>query len=336
MTSEVQALLATLRDGSRRGLARAITLLESTRADHRAAAEDLLERLTRETPAGTSWRVGISGAPGVGKSTFIEAFGLRALEAGRRVAVLAVDPSSSVSGGSILGDKTRMPLLSRSTEAFIRPSPAAGSLGGVARRTRETLMLCEAAGYDLIVVETVGVGQSEVAVSAMTDLFLLILSPGGGDDLQGIKRGIMELVDIVVVNKSDGDLAAAAGRSAADVSNALELMRPRTPGWSPEVLNCSSLNGTGIGEVWHAVGRYIHHLGDDGLTRRRAEQAVQWFWNEIAALLEQRFRDHAGVRALLPRLEHGVREGAVLPHRAARQALAEFLEVPRYPRRADP
>src|SRR3954452_22383423 len=219
--------------GDRRALARAITMAESTRADHRAEAEALLAEVLPHV--GGSVRVGISGAPGAGKSTFIEALGVHLIERGHRLAVLAVDPSSTRSGGSILGDKTRMEELSRRSEAFIRPSPSGGTLGGVARRTREALLLCEAAGHDVVLVETVGVGQSEVAVAGMLDVFVLLLAPGGGDDLQGVKRGIVELADVVVVNKADGDLAAAAERTAADYANALHFLRSRTEGWEVRV-----------------------------------------------------------------------------------------------------
>src|SRR6478672_11136472 len=225
-------------DGDRRALARAITLVESTRADHRAEAEALLAEVLPHV--GNSVRVGISGAPGAGKSTFIEALGGYLVEQAHRVAVLAVDPSSTRSGGSILGDKTRMEQLTRSPLAFVRPSPTGGTLGGVARRTREALLLCEAAGFDVVLVETVGVGQSEVAVAGMVDCFMLLIAPAAGDELQGIKRGIMELADLVVVNKADGDLAAIAGITAADYANALHLVRPRIAAWVPRVLTCSA------------------------------------------------------------------------------------------------
>ncbi len=241
-------------DGDRRALARAITLVESTRADHRAEAEALLAEVLPHV--GGAVRVGISGAPGAGKSTFIEALGGHLVEHDHRVAVLAVDPSSTRSGGSILGDKTRMEQLTRSPHAFVRPSPTGGTLGGVARRTREAMLLCEAAGFDVVLVETVGVGQSEVKVAAMVDLFLVLVAPGGGDELQGLKRGIMELADLVVVNKADGDLAATAAHTAADYAAALHLVRPRIATWSPRVLTCSALTGEGIPEVWDTVGEF--------------------------------------------------------------------------------
>src|SRR5829696_4993615 len=237
--------------GDRRALARAITLAESTRPDHRAEAEALLAEVLPRS--GAAVRVGISGAPGAGKSTLIEALGTHLVAEGQRVAVLAVDPSSTRSGGSILGDKTRMEQLTRSPDAFVRPSPTGGTLGGVARRTREAMLLCEAAGFDVVLVETVGVGQSEVKVAAMVDLFLVIVAPGGGDELQGIKRGIMELADLVVVNKADGDLAPAARQAEADHRHALGLLRPRFEGWRPPVLSCSARTGTGVDAVWAAV-----------------------------------------------------------------------------------
>ncbi|HET6521615.1 MAG TPA: methylmalonyl Co-A mutase-associated GTPase MeaB, partial [Geminicoccaceae bacterium] len=256
--------------GDRRALARAITLIESSRADHQERAERLLEGLLPHT--GNAVRVGISGAPGAGKSTFIEALGLRLTRAGgHKVAVLAVDPSSRRSGGSILGDRTRMQELSREPNAFIRPSPAGESLGGVARRTREAALACEAAGFDVVVIETVGVGQSETAVAEMVDTFLLLLAPGAGDELQGIKRGIVELADVVAVNKADGGLRAAAEVARAEYRGALRLLRPATPGWTPPALTCSALTGEGIDGVWRAVLRHRSALeAVGGLEARRA------------------------------------------------------------------
>ncbi len=321
---DVDALAAAVPSGSRRALARAITLIESTRADHRDAAVDLIARL--QPHAGRSIRIGITGTPGVGKSTFIEALGNHVADAGHRIAVLAVDPSSAVSGGSILGDKTRMELLARRPEAFIRPSPSGGTLGGVARRTREAILACEAAGYDAVVVETVGVGQSETAVADMTDLFMLLLAPAGGDELQGIKRGIMELADLVVVNKADGELRAAALRTAGDYGNALRLLRPKTSAWRTEVLTCSALDGTGIADVWDAVGRYRSACTDAGvLAARRAEQGCTWMWTEMTEGLLERFRDDPAVRARLPEVEGEVRAGRLPPGAAARELLALVL-----------
>jgi len=258
-SSPVDDLVAGLRGGDRRALAQAITLVESTHPDHRVQAEDLLAQLLPAT--GGALRLGITGVPGVGKSTFIEAFGAHLIDAGRRVAVLAVDPSSQVNRGSILGDKTRMAELARNPAAFIRPSPAGQTLGGVARRTREAMLVCEAAGFDVVIVETVGVGQSETAVAEMADVFVLLLQPGGGDELQGFKRGIMELADLFVITKADGELEAAAARAAAEYQGALGLLRPgrgdgtASPDWRPPVLQCSAVTGSGIPEVWAAAAK---------------------------------------------------------------------------------
>ncbi|MCY4317582.1 MAG: methylmalonyl Co-A mutase-associated GTPase MeaB [Alphaproteobacteria bacterium] len=315
-------LAAAVLAGERRALARAITLIESSRPDHREKAEALLDALLPE--AGRSVRLGISGAPGVGKSTFIEAFGRHIIEAGHRVAVLAVDPSSRRSGGSILGDKTRMEALARDAGAFIRPSPAGRTLGGVARRTREAMLACEAAGFDVVLVETVGVGQSETTVADMVDLFLLLLQPAGGDELQGIKRGIVELADLVLVNKADGALEDQARRTAADYGAALHLLRPAAPGWTVRVQICSAQTGAGIPEAWDAVGAFREILGA-GLEERRARQAVAWMWNEVAeGALEALRRDDA-LRALAGRLEGEVAAGRAAPAAAARRLLARFL-----------
>ena len=312
--------------GDRRALARAITLIESTRPDHRRQAEALLERLLPRS--GKSLRIGISGPPGVGKSTFIEAFGQYAIEQGKRLAVLAVDPSSRLSGGSILGDKTRMEELSRAPEAFIRPSPAGLTLGGVARRTREALLVCEAAGFDLIFVETVGVGQSETVVAEMVDLFLLLLLPGGGDDLQGIKRGIMELADLIVINKADGDFLAAAERSAADVANAMGLMQPRHKAWRPEVLRCSALKKTGIDAVWARTQAFAAAVTKSGeLKACRRDQARAWLWHELSDSLLDALKADPEVAAHLGQLEAKVAAGKMAPGSAARILLTEFLHI---------
>jgi LAO/AO transport system kinase len=311
-------------EGDRRALARAITLVESSRADHREEADQLLAAVLPQT--GRSVRIGISGSPGAGKSTFIEALGLHVVDRGHRVAVLAVDPSSTRSGGSILGDKTRMEELTRSPSAFIRPSPTGGTLGGVARRTRQAMLLCEAAGFDVVVVETVGVGQSEVAVDAMVDLFLLLLAPAGGDELQGIKRGIVELADLVVVNKADGELAAAARAAASDYASALHLLRPKQPGWEPRVVIASAIEGTGVPETWHAIEEFRRVLGTSGeLERRRAEQARDWMWSEISESLTDALRRDERVAELAGKLEAAVRGGEVPPATAARQILDAFL-----------
>jgi LAO/AO transport system kinase len=324
VSDDVAALAGGVRAGDRRALARAITLVESTRPDHRARATQLLDALVAET--GRSHRVGISGAPGAGKSTFIEALGLHLVGEGHHVAVLAVDPSSTVSGGSVLGDKTRMEELSRRPETYIRPSPSGGTLGGVARRTREALLLCEAAGFDVVLVETVGVGQSEVAVAGMVDLFLLLLAPGAGDELQGVKRGIVELADLVVVNKADGDLAPAAARTATEYSHALHLLRPRTPAWSPTVLTCSAIEARGIAEVWDAIGSHRRALEAAGeLERLRGEQAREWMWTEVDESLHESLRRDERVAAMLAGLEDAVVAGTMSPTAAAQRVLGEFL-----------
>jgi len=317
------SLAADVVAGDRRALARAITLVESTRADHRRDATELLEALLPHT--GGAVRIGLSGTPGSGKSTLIEVLGLHAIERGRQVAVLAVDPSSARSGGSILGDKTRMSDLARSPSAFIRPTPSSGTLGGVARRTREALLACEAAGFDTVIVETVGVGQSEVAVSDLVDLFVLVAAPAGGDELQGIKRGIMELADLIVVNKADGDLAPAAERAASDLSHAVHLLRPKRAGWTVPVLTCSALAGTGVTELWDAISRAHEQLGDDGLHDLRARQEVAWMWSEVTDELLSRLRSHPQVRAQVAELEGAVASGTLTAAAAADQLLSAFL-----------
>jgi len=313
-----------IRGRDRRALARAITLVESMRPDHVEQARELLGALMPYT--GGSIRVGISGAPGVGKSTFIESLGGLLTGPGMRVAVLAVDPSSSLSGGSILGDKTRMENLARDERAFVRPCPAGTSSGGVARRTRESLLLCEAAGYDVVIVETVGVGQSETAVADMTDVFILLLQPGGGDELQGIKRGILELADLVLVNKADGDMIARATHSAADYQHALQLLSARTKGWSVPVQTCSALEGTGIEEAWDAVERYIALLkGASRLEQRRAEQAVAWMWRAATDGLLDALRHDPRVRERVEDLERAVRDKTVPATVAAVEIVDLFL-----------
>ena len=323
--AEARRLARTLRGGDRRALARAITLIESTRADHRRAAASLLRAILPH--AGGSIRLAVSGSPGVGKSTFIEALGLHVIDHGHRVAVLAVDPSSPRVGGSILGDKTRMEALSRNAEAFIRPSPAGGTPGGVARRTREAMLACEAAGFDVVIVETVGVGQSEFAVADMVDMFLLLLAPGGGDDLQGIKKGIMELADAVIVNKCDGDLAAAAERTRSNFSAALSLLRPASPHWTPPVMACSALTGAGIDEAWRTVERFRDAMiGAGHLERRRADQARASMWNEVNETLIERLRADGAARRVVTALEAEVAAGERSPTEAAQAILAAFLD----------
>jgi LAO/AO transport system kinase len=312
-----------VRSGDRRALARAITLVESTRPDHRTEAQALLAALLPST--GGAVRLGFSGVPGSGKSTLIEALGLHAIEAEHRVAVLAVDPSSSVTGGSILGDKTRMSELGRHPHAFIRPTPSSGTLGGVARRTRDALLLCEAAGFDLVIVETVGVGQSEVAVADLVDLFVLVASPTGGDELQGIKRGIMELADLIVVNKADGDLVPAANRAAADLRHAVHLLRPKRPGWEVDVRTCSATTGIGLADLWSAITDAHDRLRASGLHELRARQGVAWMWSEVTDSLVQQLKASSAVRALVDELERAVASAEVTPEAAAQRLLEAFL-----------
>jgi LAO/AO transport system kinase len=307
----------------RASLAKAITLIESAREDHAKEAQALLQSVLPKT--GKAIRIGISGVPGVGKSTFIEAFGLEVIRQGHKVAVLAVDPSSARTGGSILGDKTRMEKLSNHPDAFIRPSPAGGALGGVARNTREAMLLCEAAGYDVILIETVGVGQSETDVADMVDLFLLLLLPSGGDELQGIKRGIMELADLVVINKADGELLPAANRTRAEYAAALRLMRPKGEP-APQVLLCSALEGNGVAEVWERIGAYREEAERSGrLAQKRAGQARAWIWKEIREQLMQRFRDAPAVRERIRDSEKDVERHKLTPSAAARELLAAFF-----------
>jgi len=309
--------------GDRRALAKAITLVESTRADHGEQAVQLLAELMPHT--GKSIRIGVSGAPGVGKSTFIESLGNYLTGQGHQVAVLAVDPTSAVSGGSILGDKTRMEALSVNPKAFVRPSPAGTTLGGVTRRTRESLLLCEAAGYDVIIVETVGVGQSETAVSDMTDMFLLLLSPGGGDDLQGIKRGIMELADLVLVNKADGDQTSIANQTVSDYRGALQFMQARTPSWTPKVDSCSALDNQGVDQAWTIIQAFREALTQSGeLETLRAQQAKAWMWAETAEALIADLRNHPQVKALVPELESAVLAGDMPAIVAAQRLIAHY------------
>jgi LAO/AO transport system kinase len=316
-----------IRSGNRRALARAITLIESAREDHRAAAQALLDRLLPDT--GQAVRIGVSGSPGVGKSTFIEAFGLYLAGVGKRLAVLAVDPSSALSGGSILGDKTRMERLAREPGVFIRPSPAAGAIGGVARRTREAMLACEAAGFDVVLIETVGVGQSEAAVADLVDLFVLLVQPGGGDDLQGIKRGVMELADLVIVTKADGDLRGLARHTEADYRSALTLIRGRGEGPRPHVLSCSAVEERGMDEIWQAVETYRAALDETGeLARKRAAQATSWMWREIEEGVVAALRGDPGLAELSERLQREVAAGRKTPATAAAGILAVFRETP--------
>ncbi len=319
----MSALAEELLDGQRRALARAITLVESTTESHRREAENLVDELLPHT--GGALRIGISGTPGVGKSTFIEAFGMHLIRLGHRVAVLAIDPTSARTGGSILGDKTRMAELNQQPNAFIRPSPAGGSLGGITRNTRETVLLCEAAGYDVVLVETVGVGQSETAVADVTDLFLLLVAPGGGDDLQGIKRGIMELADLVVINKADGKNVAAANHTAADYRQALHLVRSKWSGYPTDVLTASALAGTGIDDAWQALVALHQRLGDGGhIERLRSEQAVTAFWADVRNELHRLITSNQPLADYSTLLEAEVRGRRRSPSSAARRLLERY------------
>jgi LAO/AO transport system kinase len=329
-----EALSTGVCRGERRSIAKAITLLESTRADHRARADALLNDMLSRT--GRAVRIGISGVPGVGKSTFVEALGLALIARGHRVAVLAIDPSSSVNGGSILGDKTRMEQLSVHPSAFIRPSPAAGTLGGVAEKTREAMLVCEAAGFDRVLVETVGVGQSETAVAGMTDLFVVLQLPNAGDDLQAIKKGVMELADLVVINKADIDPVAAA-RAQSQIAGSLRLLAPRrssvdaaTAGerWSPVVMPLSALKGEGLDAFIAQVDRFTTLRQTSGeWTERRQQQAQAWMWDLIQARLQSDFKRHPAVRQRLPELLDAVKSARIAPSAAARALLADYADT---------
>lgn len=322
---DINVLAERIAAGERRALARGITLAESARSDHRDQTAALLQALPKGREA---LRIGLSGTPGVGKSTFIESFGMMLVEQGKRVAVLAVDPSSARTGGSILGDKTRMDRLARVPEAFIRPSPSQTHLGGVARRTREAVALCEAAGFDVVLIETVGVGQSETVVAEMSDLFLLLLAPAGGDELQGVKRGIMEIADMILVNKADGDLKPAATRTCADYAGALRLMRkrPQDPDGYPKAVMVSALQDSGISDVWEDIGTLVRWRHAEGIWEKtRAAQARYWFREEVrGALLAQLGTPQA--RALLVTFADRVAAGDLQPDLAAQAFLAQLSE----------
>ena len=327
MTAELDIL--DLKDrilaGERRALARAVTLVESSRADHRAQAAALLDALRGH--GREALRIGLSGTPGVGKSTFIEAFGMMLTDAGLRVAVLAVDPSSARSGGSILGDKTRMEQLSRVPSAFIRPSPSQASLGGVARRTRAAVSLCEAAGFDVVLIETVGVGQSETMVAEMCDLFVLLLAPAGGDELQGVKRGIMEIADLILVNKADGDLRATATRTVADYAGALRLLRkrPQDPEGFPKALAVSAAEGAGIETAWAEMQNLAQWRREAGIWEEtRATQAAHWFETELREGLLARLREDKTIRAAIETRVRDVAEGKISPDAAAAEILGKM------------
>jgi LAO/AO transport system kinase len=316
----VHELAQSIRDGDRSALARAITLVESTRADHREQAQQLLLDLMPE--AGSAMHVGITGVPGVGKSTTIEALGMHLIEAGHRVAVLAVDPSSTRTGGSILGDKTRMARLAVHPDAYIRPSPTSGTLGGVAKATRETIVLLEAAGYDVILVETVGVGQSEVTVAGMVDTFVFLTLARTGDQLQGIKKGVLELADVIVVNKADGEHAVEAKAAARELSGAIRLIYPRESLWRPPVLTMSAVEGTGLPELWETVLRHREVLEEAGeFEARRRTQQVEWTWSMVRDAVLDRVMNHPEVRRIRDDVEQRVRLGELTPALAAQEIL---------------
>ena len=324
LTAIDQQLVDGVLAGQRRALAKTITLIESTRVDHQQRAQKVLAVLLPST--GRAIRIGISGVPGAGKSTFIEALGVWLIEQGHRLAVLAVDPSSSVSGGSILGDKTRMELLCQREEAFIRPSPSAGSLGGVAEKTREAMLACEASGYDVILVETVGVGQSETTVAGMVDMFVLLQLLNAGDDLQAIKKGIVEIADLVAINKSDIDPRASA-IARAQWKQALHMLRPTSPNWRPPVMCVSAIKKDGIAEFWSEIERYRTAMTQSGeLEEKRRKQALNWMWSMIESGLHYLFRSHPAVHAGLPDLSKQVAEGLTTPGAAAKTLLA-YLKV---------
>jgi LAO/AO transport system kinase len=319
--SDVTALARAIRAGDRATLARAITLVESKRDDHRKSAHRLVQELLRDT--GKAVRLGITGSPGSGKSTTIDALGSYLTEQGHKVAVLAVDPSSTRTGGSILGDKTRMARLSQDPNAFIRPSPSSGTLGGVAAKTRETMLICEAAGFDVIVVETVGIGQSETTVADMTDFFLALMIAGAGDELQGIKKGVVELADMIAVNKADGDNIARAKVAAADYRAALSILAPRSPNWKPPVLTYSALTGNGVFDLWKHVIAHRAAMAKSGeLATRRREQQVKWMWSMLEERLTARLRSDPAVRTKLRAAEAAVAEGKLAPTLAVEQIAA--------------
>jgi LAO/AO transport system kinase len=324
-TPDIDRLARDIRAGDRTVLSRGITLVESKRADHRRAAAALTQALLPAT--GKAVRVGITGAPGVGKSTLIDALGSMLTSQGRKVAVLAVDPSSRRTGGSILADKTRMAHLANDGNAFIRPSPASGTLGGVAAKTRETMLLCEAAGYDVVLVETVGVGQSELAVADMTDFFLVMVLPGAGDELQALKKGVVELADMIAVNKADGDNLSRARTAAAEYGAGLHILTSASPNWSPPVITCSALNRSGIEELWTKILDHRAGLTASGeINARRGEQQVKWMWTMLEERLFAPLRSDRAIKAILSRIEASVASGVTAPAEAVEE-IAEILKL---------
>jgi LAO/AO transport system kinase len=320
-TPDTRAFARHISEGDRATLARAITLIESRRADHQKRARALMQELLPKT--GNAIRVGITGVPGVGKSLTIDTLGSHLTAKGHKLAVLAVDPSSTRTGGSILGDKTRMARLATDPNAFVRPSPASGSLGGVAAKTRETMLVCEAAGFDVVLVETVGIGQSETAVADMTDFFLALMLPGAGDELQGIKKGLVELADMIAVNKADGDNIKRARTAAAEYRAALHILTPRSPNWAPPVVTYSALTGDGIAELWAQVRQHRERLTQTGeLVARRREQQVKWLWTMLEDRVFARLKADAGLRARLPQLEAAVADGRLAPTVAVEEIAA--------------
>ncbi len=317
--------MRAIRAGDRRAIARTITRIESTRDADRDLGQAILDALVSDS--GRAIRVGVTGPPGVGKSTFVEALGLMLVDHGKRIAVLAVDPTSPVTGGSILGDKTRMERLSIRPEAYIRPSPSGGSLGGVAHRTREVMLLCEAAGFDVVLIETVGIGQSEVAVASMVDFFLVLLQPAGGDELQGIKKGVVELADALVVNKADGATAALAERTRHDYAGALSLLRRGVEGWQPKALLASAIEGRGIAEVWAAILEHRALLEATGqLESRRRDQSRAWLWKLVEEGMARAFRERPGMRTAIEREEAAVADQTRTATAAARALLERFFQ----------
>ena len=315
---DIKTLAKTLRAGDRAGLARAITLIESRRSDHQAAARELVQTLLPAT--GKAIRVGITGSPGVGKSTTIDALGSFLIEGGHKVAVLAVDPTSARTGGSILGDKTRMARLAASDSAYIRPSPSSGTLGGVAAKTREAMLLYEAAGFDVILVETVGIGQSETAVSDMTDFFLALMLPGAGDELQGIKKGLVELADMIAINKADGDNIKRANLAAADYRSALHILQPRSEHWQPPVVTYSALTGAGIAGLWQKIVDHRNAMTASGdFAARRRQQQVKWMWSMLEQRVLARLRADTSTRARVKKTEAEVAAGHLTPALGAEQ-----------------